>query len=92
MGVCPFTENRIAQTIADGMKISPPIVTVPCLRICERGPKSLIVCPTFSFFSHGIRIGPTSIAATNDASTAKINLCIFRFLRYYTPAISSRSS
>ena len=65
------------------MNISPPIVGVPSLYLCQVGPISLMVCPYLIFLSHGIiqyprivvTVMPTNTAAKIDVRSMISLLC-----------------
>ena len=58
------------------MNMSPPMVGVPCLDMCQVGPSSLMDWPAFIRRSTGIKIFPAMADTTKDTSAA-INSLIF---------------
>ena len=54
------------------MNISPPIVGVPCLVMCQVGPISLMLCPALSFTSSGIKSFPATAVMAKQITQAKI--------------------
>src|SRR5699024_7802670 len=57
-------------TAAPRMNMSPPMVGVPCLDICQVGPISLMDCPAFIRRRKGIRAFPARAVTTKAARKA----------------------
>ena len=52
------------------MNMSPPMVGVPCLAICQVGPSSLMDWPAFSRLRAGMRILPRTAVRTKLTARA----------------------
>ena len=52
------------------MNISPPMVGVPALELCQVGPSCRISCPAFSFRSSASTNLPRIMVSTQPASNA----------------------
>ena len=55
MGSKPTVRHTTAMA---AMNISPPMVGVPDLDMCQRGPSSRMACPAFILRRNGTRKGP----------------------------------
>ena len=68
-GVEKLCFSSSAAIRAGRAKITPPMVGMPCLTLCDCGPSSLMVWPNFIRLSQGIKIGPSANAMTKAANT-----------------------
>src|SRR5574344_2054621 len=68
------------------MNMSPPMVGVPCLVMCQVGPISLMLCPALSLISSGISSLPATAVMTKQITQDKMTGRIILFFPLSAPS------
>ena len=68
----PFQPKATTVMPMPMMNISPPMVGVPCLVMCQVGPTSLMLWPALSLISSGISSLPATAVMAKHSTQAKI--------------------
>ena len=71
--------SRPATSAAAAMamiNMTPPMVGVPCLAMCQVGPSERMDCPAFSRRSRGMRICPTMAATPKAMIKLRMNVIL----------------